>query len=258
MPIQPDEEDQGLSSVLSSKLSLVLAVFRKNGITEPKLYGDCASGSYHSNSPFEFCISLEAPDPALCSSIAAELQLVLGKPVQVMDQNDPEVPFPSSALENCIELAQYLNGPFVPAELDVEMDWRHSQYCEVLKAKEAEQQTVRVYALHDISQEKLYLVKRQMVDNFQQGPQVRVFETPDAYYALEGSHRLRAAFELVNETGDQKYNPVLVTFGPTDNIPHDLVNLPGDITQVQQIIAVHNSGLYYDFSGDISIYGHEQ
>lgn len=256
MTIESEEEDHGHSALLSSNLQQVLKIFEKHGIAKPKLVGACASGAYHNDSPFEFCIALEEPNPVICATIAEELKSLLGKSVQIVDQNAPEVHLPQDALNDCFELANYLNGPFVPNELDVDMDWRHSQYCEALKAQEADQQVVRVFALHDTEPEKLEQTKRLMLEDFQQGPQIRVYETPDAYFALEGSHRLRASFELVNETGDFIYNPTLVTYAATESIPHDLVNLPSEITKVEEIMAIHNSGLYYEFSGDIAIYEH--
>ncbi len=54
------------------------------------------------------------------------------------------------------------------------MDWSHSQYCEALKAQEADQQVVRVYALHDTRPEKLEETKRLMLKDFEQDPQIRV------------------------------------------------------------------------------------
>lgn len=79
-----------------------------------------------------------------------------------------------------------------------------------------------VYAPHGTNREHLEEVKNQMVTLG--APQIRVFYTGEAYIAIEGSHRIAAAYEL-------GITPDFIEVEETDEISdHDMQDLDDTCT----------------------------
>lgn len=243
------DDDEHVRQICSN-LAAVLQVFQNYQVPKPILLGAFADGSYAETSPFEFGVDLS--NKTNCKIIATNLKQKLRTSFTV-----DVLAIELHLLEDVqyLELLSYDNDPL---QLAADLSYRRQRYLEELKTNESSQQVVRVFALHDPTEEKLEMVKTEMREDFQKGPRIRVFATPDGYYSLEGSHRLRASFDLVNETADPIFNPTLITYAATDKVPHDIVNLPNDVSKVEDIVSVHNSSLYYEFKGDISILGHDE
>lgn len=229
---------------LCSNINAILAVFGKFNIPNPYLLEDFSNGAYIYSSSFEFGVEMQTPDDVRNSEITTELKKIL-KTQSIVVRDVPDV-------DAAISLSFYKDDPL---QLSAEIQHRRSLHIKHLEEEAAEQQVVRVFVLNETLPDKLAEVKMKMRDNYQHGPEIRVFADQESYYALEGSHRLRASFELVQETGDTVFNPTLVTYGAEEDVPHDIVNLAGSINKVREIIEIYNSNIYFDFKGDITILG---